>query len=329
MPISKKGNKYYTAEQLKRAKECSALDYAQDHHYDLIQQGSRFVHRDHDSMIFLLDGRWYWNSKCVSGRALDLLVYFEEWPLVDAVLYLAGDDECRRPDNADTRQVRIERPPPAPFLLPSRSKTHKHLFAYLCGYRKLDVDIVRKLVQDNRLYESVHVYQAPGDSVWRECFNVVFLGLDTAGTPQSAYQRGASSKSTFKCEVPSSKKLEHPFIIPGQASAEAVGFFEASIDAISHATVYKLYGVDYTVMERVAMGGIVPDTIIVYLKQHPEKRQIHFCLDSDKGGIAGTDSIERILREKGYSKEAGYTFTREQVPKGKDWNEYLMTTAPP
>lgn len=329
MPISKSGNKYFTDGQLKLATDCSALEYARANHYDLVRQGARFIHRDHDSMIFLLDGRWFWNSRSLSGRALDLLIHYEGWSLVDAVLYLAGGDGhgSTRPAVSLTKQC-SEPAEPTPFVLPARSKTQKHLFAYLCGYRKLDAEIIRDLVQGKRLYEGVHPYHAPDSDQQRECYNAVFLGLDNQETPQSAFQRGASSKSTFKCEVPGSKKLEHPFIIPGRPDATSVGFFEASIDAISHATLYKLNGVDYAVMERVAMGGIAAEVAAIYLSHHPEKKTIHLCLDADEWGIKGADRIAVALRLKGYGEDSGYQFILDRVPVGKDWNQYLMAIAP-
>lgn len=327
MPISKNGVKYYTQEQLECARNASALEYALAHNYDLVRQGSRYILREHDSMVFRADGRWSWNSRDIGGRALDLLVHYEGLSIVDAVLCLAGDGgQASRPRAAPPP---APLPPPAQFILPARSPTQKHLFAYLCGHRKLDADIVRDLIHQRRIYESIHHYQRHHDTTWRECYNVVFLGLGSDGTPKNAYQRGASSKSTFKSEVPGGQKIENPFIVPGLPGISDVGFFEAAIDAIAHATLYKSHGVDYTLMERVAMGGIAADTAAVYLATHPEKKDIHLCLDADAPGIAGAMHIEEELRKRGYDQSAGYRYTTEAVPAGKkDWNEYLMATAP-
>lgn len=326
MPISKNGVKYYTLEQLTQAKTASALEYAQEHNYDLVRQGSRYILREHDSMVFRSDGRWSWNSRDVGGRALDLLVHYEGLSFIDAVLYLAGEtSEGTRPG---TGRAPIEPQVPVPFILPARSQTQKHLFGYLCAYRKLDIDIVRDLIHQKRIYEAVHYYQAtPGDT-WGECYNVVFLGLGSDGTPKNAYQRSASSRSTFKSEVPGGQKVENPFIVPGLSGISDVGFFEAAIDAMAHATLYKLNGVDYTLMERVAMGGIAADTVSAYLTKHPEKKDIHLCLDSDAPGTTGAAHIEAELRKRGYDESTGYRYITEVVPAGKkDWDEYLMAVA--
>lgn len=327
MPVSKYGKRYCTEEQIAEAKACSALEYAQEHGYDLIRSGNRYIFPGHDSMIFLPDGRWYWNSRERNGRALDFLMYYEQCSFVDAVLLLAGDAQ---PGHKPPKPV----PPPAeevPFVLPKRSNTQKHLFAYLCGYRKLSPDIVRTLVADRRLYEAVHRYQTDEcPSRWLECYNGVFLGLDAAGVPQSAFQRGLSSNSTFKSEVAGSQKIECPFCLPGRPSVEHVGFFEAAIDSIAQATLETMAGEDYTDMERVTMGGIVTVTAEHYLERHPEKRVIHLFLDADVPGKGGAAKIKLELIGRGFDEAHGYRYIEESVPGGaKDWDAYLMAIAPP
>lgn len=319
MAISKNGILYCTNEQIEQAKGCSALDYAQAHGYDLVHQGGRYVLWQHNSMVFFPDGRWFWNSRGYRGRALDLLMYYEELPFVAAVLRLAGDTAIKK--HGAGMQHTAAPAEKADFLLPERSPTQKHLFAYLCGVRKLSPDIVRTLVHDKRLYEGVHRYRDQKCGQERASYNAVFLGLDEGGRPRSAFQRGLSSKSTFKCEVPGSEKLEHPFCLPGHPDASCVGFFEASIDAIAHAT---LHGHRYRNMERVAMGGIIPEAAVRYLARHREKRSIHLCLDADSAGAIGAAKIESALREHGFDEPHGYQFIHEQVPEGKDWDAYLI-----
>lgn len=317
MPVSRNGKTYVTPEQKKKAKECSALAYARAHNYDLVRAGvGRYTLREHDSMVFKEDGSWHWNSHDRHGRALDLLVFYEGYSFVDAVMILIDEKEASK----HSYHPNFTEPTKA-FELPERAATQKHLFAYLCGTRGLDEEIVRSLVRDGRLYQGVHRYRDSTGEM-RVSFNAVFLGLDGRGTPRSAFQRGLTSMSSFKCDVPGSSKLHHPFCIPGASTSKVLGVFEASIDAISHATVVKLNGLDYSGMERIVMGGLVPETVLHYLTIHPEKREIHLCTDNDAPGRSGAERIEHYLKDHGYCD--GYKYIYEYPPVVKDWNEFLL-----
>ena len=62
MSRNKDGTLYYTRDELQRAvQNSSALEYAQGR-YKLIRKGNRYVMEGHDSMVFTLDGKWFWNS---------------------------------------------------------------------------------------------------------------------------------------------------------------------------------------------------------------------------------------------------------------------------
>ena len=90
MPISKNGKAYYTKEQYEIARyDSSALEYAQAQGYSLIRQGSYYTMAEHDSMIFTPRGNWFWNSRHVSGGALEFMIYYEGKTLTEAVLTLA------------------------------------------------------------------------------------------------------------------------------------------------------------------------------------------------------------------------------------------------
>lgn len=54
--------------------------------------------------------------------------------------------------------------------------------------------------------------------------------------------------------------------------------------AMSHATLRKLYGIDWREDHRVAEGCLSDKALSRYLKSHPEIREIVFCYDNDMDG---------------------------------------------
>jgi len=91
MPISRSKRTYYTKEEYEAAKRNdNALFYAQRQGYDLVRTGRYFYMRQHDSLVFAPSGAWFWNSRGLSGRALEFIVLYEGRSFPEAVLILAG-----------------------------------------------------------------------------------------------------------------------------------------------------------------------------------------------------------------------------------------------
>lgn len=316
--VTRSGRLHYNAEQLAVAKAASALEYARSQGYPLVGSGSRWTMQGHDSMVFLADGRWYWNSRGLSGRAVDFIVGYEGRTLPEAVLLLNGID-LTAPETAPTAVPSYEPQNVAQekrsLEIPARSQDMRRSFSYLAVTRGIDYDIVRELVRQGRIFETVN--QKDGVSY----HNAAFAGLDDRGVIQSISLRGCAAQSTFKAEVPGSNKA-FPFVVPGRADAGTLYVFESAIDAMSHATLCKLAGEPWNDGVRVAMGGnntILP--IHRLLKEHPAIQNITFCLDSDEAGRKMTTAYMEALKKAGIAEERLSVLS---VPYGKDWNAYLQ-----
>lgn len=328
MPVSKNGCLYFTDAQYKEARACSALEYAQATGYDLVTDGNVYHLRQHDSMIFTQDGRWFWNSQNVRGRALELLQYYEQRTLTEAVnILISGRWRSTDPPGPPgaTPKKSIGPKTQEPFELPEKSPTFKRLFAYLCNTRQLDVEIVQELVRQKRIYESVRQYRCAGTGELRTAHNIVFVGYDERGRPRSAFQRGANTAVAFKREVAGSQK-QYAFCCPGRKGVTTVAAFEASIDAISHATLAKISGMDWQDRDRIAQGGVDPKPLIRYLRHNGQIRSIDLCYDNDAAGSKAACDVSAALRKEGFGEKEGYTITVSPPPQGsgKDWNEYLV-----
>ncbi len=315
MPLGPKGNPYYTKEQLLEARKASALEYAKSRGYDLVAEGAGYYYlREHDSMVFRSDGRWWWNSRQQKGRALDFMMIYEGKTLTEAVLILTNDPAVTggQSPEADYRPKAAEAPP-RPFVLPERADSTAQLYRYLCGKRKLDRDIVAELIQNGRLYQSKK--QLP---TGRVVYNAAFVGMDDTGKPRYAFQRSLQDGKPYKIEVSGSDR-RWPFVMPAvPLSSGTLILFESAIDAISEATIAKAEGRDWQRVHRLPTGGnYAPETVMGYLTAHPEIQRVGLGFDNDAGGQGLVEYTAALLRPMGLS------LFPHQPPRGKDWNQYL------
>ncbi len=259
----------------------------------------------------------------MKGGAIEFLTQIEHKSLVEAVLTLAGERVAEKHNSAPFAKQQSSEEEIKPFELPPKADNFKRLFAYLCGSRGLDKEIVQNLVEQGKIYESSRNYTKDGET--KSLHNAVFVGFDKDGQPRSGFQRGLTStvEHPFKRDVAGSEK-EYAFCIEGKDS-DTVAVFEASIDAVSHATITKLSGQDYTAIDRVALGGIAFKPLKHYLDEHPNIKNVLLCVDADQAGDKAAESIKTELINAGYSPENGYHCER-QIPTGhKDFNEYLIS----
>lgn len=302
---------FFTQEQFKYARyEANAIEYARKQGYDLIKRGRFYVMRDHDSMVFTEDGKWFWNSRGIRGRAIEFVINYEQRSFREAVLILSnGMSNQHCPQKAICLPTTEEH---TKFILPERADNYRKMFWYLCEKRKLDAQIVANLVKDKMLYQS------------KKGMNAVFVGYDKDGIARSAFQRGTwenNMSPAFKRDVCGSDK-SFPFCVRGRTGANAVFVFEAAIDAISHASIYKLHGKDYEKSHRISLGGLDIKPLLRFLKEHSEIENIILALDNDLAGRKAVEDIAQKLNEL-YGKNSGYHLY-VVFPKNKDWNEDLQ-----
>lgn len=324
MPISRVGKLYFSPAQIEAARACSALEYARSAGYELVRHSATAYRlREHDSMVFKTDGRWFWNSRGLKGRAIEFIMYYEQRSLPVAVHMLLSNSAAA--PNASLSPAAPENKENKPFELPEKSPTFKRLFAYLCKTRMLDGEIVKELVRQGRIYESIRKYVCHSTNELRTAHNIVFVGLDEQGQPRSAFQRGTNTAASFKQDAPGSQK-KYAFCCPGRDGVATVAAFEASIDAISHATLAKLYGKDWQDRDRIALGGLSVLALLYYLETHPWVKNIVLCVDNDTAGREGAERLIAELQRHGYDAEHGYTVRTSLPPAeyGKDWNECLV-----
>lgn len=380
MPISKNGKLYYTKEQYEQARYGSnALEYARSRGYPLEGRGRHFHMAEHDSMVFTKDGRWYWNSRGVSGGALEFCIYYEQMSLPEAVLTLTEGQNFQQqaspPAQTPVRQavpqavsqmlpLVVEQAVPQPqpvqresaygsaiyrgeqtpipqwtnlpssgtqaaanrapvppaqvqekptFQLPERAANFKRIFAYLCKERAIEPAVVKEMIAQQCLYESVkHLDNG------NEIHNACFVSHDPDGRPCAAFQRSLyDSGNPFKRDVLGSNK-DYGWLLRGEPGAVAV--FEASIDAASYASFCLQTPSDDPRPDLLALGGLNPTPLNNYLQAHPETETVFLGLDMDEAGREATKRFQAMLKKQGVQV---WDISADNILHGKDWNAEL------
>ena len=327
MPISKNGKPFYTKEQYEQARyNSNALEYARSQGYELIQENKWYKLKEHDSMVFTPDGRWFWNSRGLHGGALEFQMYYEGKTITEAVLTLAQDREwqAERPQIQRPAELVQRQPSERPgysFQLPNRAENFKQMFYYLCNTRGLEKDVVLEMIRQNRLFQSVH--KLPGG---KTVGNATFVYLDPAGNPVGAYQRGMYDREgqpSYKRDVPGSDKRFGWLLASPFNPATEVRVFEAAIDAASDASLECMKNADAWKQEpidRLSLEGLNYAVLQTYLQNHPDVQTVTLMLDGDvPGRKAAAEYCEKL-------KAQGMAVTDVTPPFGKDWNEVLQET---
>ena len=206
------------------------------------------------------------------------------------------------------------------MVLPPRDTDDRRVFAYLTKTRKIDPEIVQTMMKQAKVYQS---RQEIGGKVCRNC---AFVGYDSKGTPRYCALRGPSADSSFRQDMENSDKT-YGFLMEGKSNR--VYEFEAPIDAMSHATLYKLRGYDWRKDYRISEGCLSDRALKRFLEEHPKVNEIVFCYDNDVDGklADGTPHNHGQVRAgeaKKHYQSLGYKVAI-QTPTEKDFNKVLTS----
>jgi hypothetical protein len=292
---------YYSEEQYKRAKAVNLIAYLKSKGHDFKKEGYRYRHKEHDSLIISEDNKWYWNSKGIFGvGAISYLHKAEGSTIPEAV------NELLKQHNGPLAQLNehINKEEKRPFVLPKHSNNYRRAFAFLHKTRGIDAEIISKLMQEKKIYESLPYY------------NVVFLGFDKSGKPRHAslygtYTRGAGKP--FKGELPGSDKT-YGFHMRG--TTKTVYVYESPIDAMSHATLMKKNDMNWKNDHRLSLCCTWDGALSRFLELNDVTKTV-FCLDNDNAGNNASNKYMEKYFEKGYEVE-------RIKPVLKDFNDDLI-----
>lgn len=252
------------------------------------------------------NNRWHWFSRDIGGNTLDFLIKYEGKNFNKAIEILTGKElgAC----TTKTRDIFISYDHTvykcsnsAELVLPTKASDYHRVFAYLNKTRKIDSAIITDMMHQGKLYQS-------------DRHNCVFVGTDREGNIRFACERGTLSRVSYRRDCPGSDKR---FCFHMEGRSNLLYVFEAPIDAMSHATLFKTQKIDYTEDHRISLGCLGDAALMQYLQDRSEIKSIIFCLDNDKWGRPASAKLMQGLKEKGYT-------VSEEPPRGKDYNEDLV-----
>lgn len=311
----------YTQKEYRLAREVNILDYLRDSGYELGKTGNQIFLKEHDSLRFTEDGRWFWHSRGFGGRSpITLLKELNGdndvvRAIKDLAAYSGGSfDTVSRSNEKKSEFSKSER---IEFQLPEANENNRRVFSYLTKTRGIDSEIVSQCINRGLLYES------------KDYHNVVFVGQkDETGAVRYASLRGTytNAQKPFKGDVGGSEK-KYGFAMEG--SNHRLLIFESAIDALSDASLAKLRGENWEQDHRLALSGISDDGLELYLKRYPDVKHLVFCMDND---LEGRDSFGNP-RNHGQVRAndllaayqaRGYACENRIPAVGKDINDELM-----
>lgn len=293
-------------ELIEQARNANLLQYLQSRGYRLIKSSPHeYRLEEHDSLV-ISNNKWHWFSRDEGGNTLDFLIKYEGKSFREAIEILTGREPgafAAKPRDifisSDYSKSKISYV--TELVLPPKNKDFHRVFAYLNKTRKIDREIITEMMQQGKLYES-------------ERHNAVFIGKDREGNIRFASERGTLSVVSYRKDSPGSDK-RYSFNIEGKSNI--LYTFEAPIDALSHATLFKMRKLDYKQDHRISLGCLGDAALMQYLKDRPEITNVFLSLDNDSWGRAASAKFMKLLKEKGYR-------VREEFSKNKDYNEDLV-----
>lgn len=292
----------YSREQIEKAQNIDLLSYIESRGYQLIRDGRQVRLKEHDSCV-ISNNKWFWYSQNKGGGTLDFLVAYENRGFKEAMQILLGE---KSHDVKPKQYIPLPEKENAKVLgqLPEKAENYRRIYAYLCKTRGIDSKIVDEMVKNKLLYED------------KEHHNCVFLGKDNYGEVKYCLKIGTATDKKFKGELPGSDK-RYNLELRNDKNNNVVNVYESIIDAMSHETLIKNRGQDYTKANKLSLGGVSDLKLEQYLKDNPNIEKIVCCLDNDKAGI------EASIKIKSKYEKLGYTVTKIAPKFGKDFNEEL------
>lgn len=259
--------------------------------YELVKvSANEYTTKTHDSLR-MSNGLWNWCSRGFGGRnAIDYLIKTEQLEFNDAANLLLKQLQNKMPIIEQQPIKNKEKH----IIIPEKNSASDKVFLYLKS-RGIDEEIIKKCIEKNLIYEEKHYH------------NAVFVGYDELGNIRYAGCRSTNEK-IFKTDATGSDK-SYSFRLESNKKTDTIYIFEGAIDALSYATLFKIYGQNYEEKTLISLAGVyqpasdisqskVPITIQKYLDKHPETKRIYLCLDNDEAGINASKALENVLSHK-------------------------------
>ncbi|MBU5676915.1 DUF3991 domain-containing protein [Alkaliphilus sp. MSJ-5] len=292
----------FTEEQIQFANNVNILEYAKQS-FDVKKVGTNSYKIEGYGGLHINPVTNKWNCFCQNkgGGPIQFVMFTENKSWVEAVKQLIGVTSI----NAFNYQKTVKREEPkGKLILPEKNNTYKHMMAYLIQTRKIDKDIVYRLIKNKKIYEDKYK-------------NCVFVGYDNKGEARYASIRGTNTNiERFRGDVKNSDKA-YNFCIEGNKNSSKVYVFESPIDLMSYLTLKRINsGNGFKFNDHlVSLGGLSDKALERYLIEKPNIKEINLCLDNDSDGYVAANRLKEKYKDK--------YIVNIEYPNEKDYNEDL------
>lgn len=296
----------FTEEELERVNHINIIEYAkQQLGLETVEYCKGYWKIPGWGGLLLTPDKWYWELEHRGGGPIQFVMMIKHLSWLEAVKDLLNvsksKPECLYYSPINSKSLKNDnKKEKSNFRLPAKNQTYDHIFAYLIHSRKLDVDLVKQMVKEKKLYEDVQN-------------NCVFVGYNQKGEPRAAFIRGTKTFQPYKGDAAGSDKRFAFFI---QGTSPVIYVFESPIDLLSYLTLLKQAG-KQSKNHYISLAGISLEALEEYLSWHRDIEKIVCCTDNDKAGNA---AFQKIFETYGLL----YKIKRQAPKPYKDFNDYLV-----
>lgn len=284
--------KYIPPEMVKEIKKIDLLTYFKNYEPNELVRDSRtqYSTKTHSSLK-ISNGYWnYFNGGFGGKNAVDYVEKMLGYKFPESIEYIIKKMNGRIPVYIPQAEKRNN----VTLILPEKNDNTNRVKQYL-NSRGIDNEIIQKCIEKHLIYEEKHYH------------NAVFVGYDEMGNARYAGCR-ATNESKFKNDATGSSK-QYSFKLESNKKTDKIFIFEGAIDALSYATLFKLYGQNWEDKTLISLAGVyqpakiieqskVPVAISNYLEKHPEVTKIYLCLDNDEAGRNATNALRIVMSDK-------------------------------
>lgn len=308
----------FTQEQMKQVFQTNLIDFAVANGFQIEKGDRHSVHvKNSGGLYFFNHGRGYYCFGTENkGNIIDFVKEYYGLNFIGAVEMILG---TRAYEQTKHIVQPTEKGPKQELVLPPKDENYNRVIAYLVYTRGIAKEIVYQMIKEKKIYQTKTAFKGNSFS------NCGFIGYDKDKQAKYCAIRSMSNKSSFRQDIAGSDKT-YGFVMEGKSNR--VYEFEAPIDAMSHATLISMHGVDWQDDHRVSEGCLSDKALERYLALHPEITEIVFCYDNDIDGKQpdGTPHNHGQIRAaemvQKYSN-LGYE-VMVQTPQTKDFNNDLL-----
>ncbi len=304
-------------ETIEKANNTNLFDYVMSQGYEGKVKGKKFYFKEHDSLnVDIEKNYFYWNSRNIKGYPIQFLQYVEGYEWKDAVLRLSGEDIKISNEYSNEYNKKNNNEDEKKLLMPNFDNNTKSAYAYLCGKRRIDKEIINFYIKNGFIKQETNVIK---DKKNMNVSNILFIGRNEENEISYISKRGIKEGHKFRGEQKGSKK-EYGFKYIG--TNNVLNVFEAPIDLLSKQSLDNMQGLNWKEDSCLSLGGVDEKALMKLLELNVERYSIiNLCLDNDEAGKNAIKNIKNIL-EKTYPNKF---IINEKLPRnGKDYNENLI-----